>query len=101
MNAVPKLLVLGLAAVLAGCDQKPSSSTPPSAAKDSAAPAPSPAKVTFSDFPVAPKPVVTPELVAHGKQIYAQNCAACHGEKGDAQGLCSAFLLPRPRNFTT
>ncbi len=59
------------------------------------------AKVTFSDFPVPPKPPVTAELVAQGKEVYLQNCASCHGEQGDAKGLCSAFLLPRPRNFTT
>jgi mono/diheme cytochrome c family protein/plastocyanin len=25
----------------------------------------------------------TPEALANGKKLYAQNCAACHGEKGD------------------
>lgn len=30
---------------------------------------------------------------------YAQHCAACHGEKGDGQGIAARFLLPKPRDF--
>ena len=55
--------------------------------------------VTFSDLPVPPKPPVTPEFVARGKFLYEQNCAACHGVKGDAKSDAAAFLLPKPRNF--
>jgi mono/diheme cytochrome c family protein/plastocyanin len=29
----------------------------------------------------------TPEALANGKQIYAQNCAACHGENGAGDGV--------------
>ena len=29
----------------------------------------------------------TPESLANGKQLYAQNCAACHGENGAADGV--------------
>jgi len=56
-------------------------------------------KVTFSDFPVPPKPEVTPDLIARGKSVYLQNCAACHGVNGDGKGDAAAFLVPRPRNF--
>ncbi len=86
-----------------GCEKKPQSEgekTAPPEKFAAATPAQS-AKVTFSSFPVPAEPPVTPELVAHGQQIYKQDCASCHGEKGDGQGLCSAFLIPRPRNFTT
>jgi mono/diheme cytochrome c family protein len=38
---------------------------------------------------------------AAGKQLYARNCAQCHGEKGDGEGYATPHLLPRPRNFTT
>jgi len=61
-----------------------------------------PAKVTrvsFSDLAVAPKPDVTPQLLERGKAVYGQNCAACHGIKGDGNGDAAAFLLPKPRNF--
>ncbi|MDB6058228.1 MAG: Nitrous-oxide reductase [Verrucomicrobiales bacterium] len=56
---------------------------------------------TFSDFPVPAKPEVTPALVEHGKEVYLKNCSSCHGDKGDGRGICSAFLLPQPRNFTS
>jgi mono/diheme cytochrome c family protein len=29
----------------------------------------------------------TPETLANGKQLYAQNCAACHGENGAGDGV--------------
>lgn len=54
---------------------------------------------SFSDFAVPPKPEVTPALLDHGKTVYAQNCAACHGVNGDGKADAAAFLLPKPRNF--
>jgi mono/diheme cytochrome c family protein len=93
-------LLAGTAAVVAGCgranDQQGSAPQPNHPAS---APASAVSKVTFSDLPVAPKPEVTPELIAQGKAVYAQNCAACHGVNGDGKGDAAAFLLPRPRNF--
>ncbi len=100
------LLLIATVLAFAGCSQRqapapqPASAVPLPKTRSTLAAAQS-TKVTFSDFAVPPKPPVTPELVARGKQIYLQNCASCHGEKGDAKGLCSSFLLPRPRNFTT
>lgn len=58
-----------------------------------------PAKVTFSDYAVAPKPASTPDLLVRGKLLYGQNCAACHGLNGDGKGDAAAFLAPKPRNF--
>jgi len=29
----------------------------------------------------------TPEAITNGKQIYGQNCAACHGENGEGNGV--------------
>lgn len=41
----------------------------------------------------------TPELLTKGKQVYATNCATCHGEHGDGRGPASATTPERPRNF--
>jgi mono/diheme cytochrome c family protein len=35
-----------------------------------------------------------------GKRIYLQNCAACHGQKGDGKGPEADRLETRPRDFT-
>src|SRR5574341_1044541 len=43
----------------------------------------------------------TSDQIDAGKQVYAQHCAQCHGEKGDGQGAGASHLLPRPRDFTT
>jgi cytochrome c oxidase cbb3-type subunit 2 len=40
------------------------------------------------------------EYLKHGKQFYTQSCVGCHGEKGDGNGPGSAFLNPKPRDFT-
>lgn len=34
-----------------------------------------------------------------GEQLFQRHCAACHGERGDGQGLAARFLFPRPRNL--
>jgi high-affinity iron transporter len=48
----------------------------------------------------APKPPKgTPELLAQGKKLYEQNCAPCHGAKGDGKGPAGVALKPPPRTF--
>jgi cytochrome c oxidase subunit 4 len=44
--------------------------------------------------------ISTPELIAHGKEVYAQQCVACHGPDGKGVGPAAAALVPHPRNFT-
>lgn len=34
-----------------------------------------------------------------GQTLFTQNCASCHGEKGDGNGLAGRALNPRPANF--
>lgn len=41
------------------------------------------------------------ELIEKGKALYLQDCAICHGEKGDGKGLLAESLDTKPRNFTT
>ena len=43
----------------------------------------------------------TPEIVAHGKAIFMQQCVSCHGEEGKGNGPAAAALKPPPRNFTS
>jgi caa(3)-type oxidase subunit IV len=42
----------------------------------------------------------TPEVLAHGKELYSQNCVSCHGAAGQGDGPAAAALNPKPRNFT-
>ena len=44
-------------------------------------------------------PPSTPNLVASGKQIYGQQCAACHGVSGRGDGDAAYLLYPKPRDF--
>jgi caa(3)-type oxidase subunit IV len=44
--------------------------------------------------------ISTPELIAHGKELFPQYCATCHGIEGKGNGIASAGLNPPPRNFT-
>jgi mono/diheme cytochrome c family protein len=46
----------------------------------------------------APVVAVDPEI-AKGEEIFLQNCASCHGEKGGGDGAAAAALNPKPRNF--
>jgi len=43
----------------------------------------------------------TPELLAEGRKLYANNCAPCHGDTGRGDGEASYLLYPRPRDFVT
>jgi len=38
----------------------------------------------------------TPEQLAEGKQLYQQNCAACHGETGQGDGVIAPSLRKTP-----
>jgi cytochrome c oxidase cbb3-type subunit 2 len=39
--------------------------------------------------------------VSVGEIIYMENCAVCHGRKGDGKGLAADRLKTKPRDFTT
>jgi caa(3)-type oxidase subunit IV len=45
--------------------------------------------------------VATPELIAHGHELFSVNCVACHGAEGKGNGPAAASLNPHPRNFTS
>ena len=39
--------------------------------------------------------------IERGERIYIENCAACHGQKGDGKGPEANRLQTKPRDFTT
>lgn len=43
-------------------------------------------------------PVAWPSL-KRGKQLFAQNCVTCHGERGGGDGPAGVSLDPKPANF--
>ena len=69
----------------------PAKSTELGTSPDAAAP--SDAKVTINSASSAS------ELATPGRALYLQHCAACHGERGDGQGIAARFLYPKPRDF--
>ena len=42
-----------------------------------------------------------PAAASRGKQIYDAHCVECHGASGKGDGPSAAYLIPRPRDFTT
>ena len=41
-----------------------------------------------------------PAARARGRVLYQQNCALCHGERGDGRGIRREGLSTSPRDFT-
>jgi mono/diheme cytochrome c family protein len=43
----------------------------------------------------------TEEQRAEGEKLYDKFCSQCHGVDGDGEGVAAAYVLPRPRDFTS
>lgn len=41
-----------------------------------------------------------PEALKRGAELYAKNCALCHGKTGKADGPIARSLKPAPRDFS-
>src|SRR5437667_6257017 len=48
----------------------------------------------------APRSLAAQDRTA-GKRVYVKWCAGCHGDAGAGDGAAAAYMLPRPRNFTS
>ncbi|MBI4674181.1 MAG: cytochrome c [Chloroflexi bacterium] len=51
---------------------------------------------------LAPPPGIldSPDAIAQGRVLFLQDCAACHGVRGDGRGKMRATFGPPPANFT-
>lgn len=56
-------------------------------------------KISDPAQPVKPE-ASSDSALAKGKELYANYCAQCHGDKGEGDGPAAKFLFPKPRNFT-
>lgn len=43
----------------------------------------------------------TPKVLAKGKKLFGENCAACHGANGKGDGPAAPALHPHPRDFAS
>jgi len=77
-----------------GGEESQPAATAPSAQPAATAPAPVPAPPAAA-APAAPAPAAKPDA-ASGVTLYAANCAACHGSRGDGDGPASVALVPKP-----
>jgi cytochrome c553 len=55
----------------------------------------------FLDVVTSAKPAASEATLARGRELFAYNCAHCHGERGEGDGYGAPFLVPQPRNFVT
>ncbi len=46
------------------------------------------------------KPDRSPATLARGKEVYAAQCAKCHGDAGKGDGTGRGMSFPQPRDFT-
>ena len=62
-----------------------------------------PVKKGSTTEPVDVSMYQTPDarIIETDKQLFASNCASCHGETGQGNGPAGASLNPPPRNFTS
>jgi high-affinity iron transporter len=95
-SAVPEIrddtaLVAGLRALGALIDRKASAADVSAAALDLRQ------RIVVRSA-IAQSPARWPSL-EHGRALYRQNCASCHGSRGAGDGPAGAALDPKPANF--
>ena len=59
-----------------------------------------PGAVAVFNIDKVPEPwVSSDDMIAHGKKVFASNCALCHGAEGKGDGAGGQGLNPKPRNL--
>jgi len=54
----------------------------------------------YRDLAVPEQRLGSPAARQQGRELYAQHCALCHGERADGRGPRRAALSTRPADFT-
>jgi cytochrome c oxidase cbb3-type subunit 2 len=49
--------------------------------------------------PGSAAPGAAPEILERGRDVYAAQCAVCHGDGGDGRGMAAHMLVVPPRDF--
>jgi alcohol dehydrogenase (cytochrome c) len=98
MNRLTIAGVLACLAALLGAGVMSHAQAPARPARETDPPLP-------SGFPMRrggaqPGIVVTDAMLARGRELYTQNCAACHGTSGRGDGPAAATLSARPADQT-
>lgn len=61
--------------------------------------APAPASVASQSGSILSPESTPAQLVVRGKELFAKQCAICHGDAGDGAGKFAYLMNPRPRNL--
>lgn len=83
-------------------EQPPAAVTPPPAPEPEPTEPPgySPRRIRWADVPIPDPPTDLASLEKMGADLYKQQCAVCHGDKGKGDGVVAPMLEHRPRDFT-
>jgi copper transport protein len=63
-----------------------------------------PSAISIDAYPttyVRPAVAATPESIQRGRELFAANCAVCHGAAGRGDGPAAASLMQRPADLAT
>ena len=54
----------------------------------------------YRSLPVPEAMLVSRDARTRGRELFVENCAICHGDRGDGNGIRREGLYPPPRDFT-
>lgn len=77
-----------------------SSGTPQPESEPAETPGYSPRRIRWADVEVPETPKDLASLAKMGADLYKQQCAVCHGDKGKGDGVVAPMLEHRPRDYT-
>jgi mono/diheme cytochrome c family protein len=55
----------------------------------------------YRRLPIPTARLASAEARAHGRKLFLDHCALCHGERGDGRGVRREGLTRLPRDFTS